>query len=256
MSMGQGFYGNFSVKKVILSRGRADTICTHLLVPNCDLLCVESEYEAYKVRCGSKVGKIKTIPDEIVGIAKIRNWILDHWRNKVLFMMDDDVDSLIRMGEGTGIVTKDPEIIEQVIDNTARCAMDAGCHVFGFNLTPDIRKFRENVPFRFATWVDTTWGVIGRDLRFDENQFVKEDFDYCLASLKRHRIIWTDARYYFSHKSRSNKGGLTMYRTDEREKADFDYLKLKWGRHVAVRDAKGTVKLFTNVRRKQAIGKT
>lgn len=253
--MEQGFYKNFSVKKVILSRGRWDTMLSHLILKKPDLLVCESEYEKYVAMVGDRVGIIKTIPDSVNKIAAIRNWILDKWDDEIVFMLDDDCESMIRIGEGKYVTTSDPDIIEQVIDNTALCARDAGAKVFGLNLTYDVRKFQENQPFKFNTWVDTTWGIIGRDIRFDENQHVKEDFDYCLASLLKHRIIWCDRRYHIVHKSRTNRGGMTLHRTTAKEAADLAYLQVKWGRHIQVSKCKGTVRLHTNVRRRQVIGK-
>jgi len=253
--MEHAFYKNFSVKKVILSRGRWDTISSHLILVKPDLLVCESEYDKYVTAVGDRMACIKTIPDAIVKIAAIRNWILDHWDDEVVFMLDDDCESMITIGEGKYVTVSDPVLIEQMIDNTAICARDAGARVFGFNLTYDVRKFHENEPFKFNTWVDTTWGIIGRELRFDENQFVKEDFDYCLASLLKHRVIWCDRRYHIVHRSRTNKGGMTLHRTTAKEAADLSYLQVKWGRHISVGRSKNIIKLHTNVRRRQAIGK-
>jgi len=237
---------------VILSRGRWDTITTPNLIPNATLVVTDEEREKYDHLKGL-VSEIVEIPASLLGMPKIRNWILDRFDEEALFMADDDLESVHVMTHEKGMFIFDPVLVEQIIDNLYICARDAGAKLFGFGMNHKPVGFNENNPFRMVTWIDQGWGIIGRDLRFDEHQFVKEDLDLCLSSIMRHRIIWSDQRYVWVGEKRGNKGGLTQFRTARNDKDDLDYLQRKWGRYLGVKRKQSVIGLSVNVRRKQPL---
>lgn len=201
----------------------------------------------------SKLSEIVEIPAEIIGMAKIRNWILDRFDEEAIFMADDDLESVHVMTHKKGLFLYDPVQVEQIIDNLYICARDAEAHVFGFGINQKPVGFHENQPFRFCTWLDQGWGIIGRDLHFDEHQFVKEDLDLCMSSIMKHRIIWADHRYAWVGKKRVNKGGLTQFRTARNNQEDLAYLQRKWGKYLSVTKKKAVLGLSVAVSRKQPL---
>lgn len=249
--MGHAFYKNFSMRKVILSRGRWDTITSHRLIPTATLVVTDLERPLYEERVGGKVAEIVEIPDAIHGIAKVRNWIIDRFDEECVFMLDGDMSGVNARTHEHGRTITDPEIIEQIVDNTYICARDVGAKVFGYGTSPKAYDFHGNKPFQMHAWVNGAIGIIGREVRFDEHQKVKEDVDLCLASLMKHRILWQDNRYYWLAKRRTNHGGMSMYRTMEKDQADAEYLKRKWGKYIDFVSRKGVMGVHVGVPRRQ-----
>jgi len=237
---------------VILSRGRWETITTHKLIPNATLVVTNEERAKYEHLKGD-VADIVEIPASLYGMAKIRNWILDKFDEESIFMADDDLESIQVMTHEKALFIYDPAQVEQIIDNLYICAKDAGAKVYGLSINRNPACFYGNQPFKLCTWVDQGWGIIGRDLRFDEHQFVKEDIDLCLQSIMKDRIIWSDNRYAWVGKKRFNKGGLTNYRTNKNDMEDLAYLQRKWGKYLNVNRRKSVIGLGIAVRRKQPL---
>jgi len=210
------------------------------------------ERPLYEKAVGPSVAEIVEIPDALHGIARVRNWIIDRFEDECVFMADDDLLALHARTHEMNRVIQDPEIIEQILDNTYLCARDAGARVWGFGTSGKPLDYRANKPFQLHLWVNQAWGLIGREVRFDEHQRVKEDADLCLASLLRHRIIWQDNRYYWVAKRRTNRGGLTAERTMAKEQADMAYLKRKWGKYIGFVNRKGVVGISFRVPRRQS----
>lgn len=212
------------------------------------MLVPESERDEY-----ARVlpNQILTVPDDVCGLGALRNWILDHFEDETVIMLDDDVDKLYCL---TGALTKqvnDPDEVAWVLFNTAVMAKDAGCSVFGYSQT-DIRKFNGTDPFALCGWVGCVIGVIGRKLRFRDDAF-KVDIDFCLKSLLVDRIVWIDTRYKFNQKRDTNSGGNALFRTQEKFKASVDSLVKRWGRFLSVKWKQTQISIKLNVPRKQSL---
>jgi hypothetical protein len=236
------------MQKIILSRGRHNVITTHEILKDPILVVPESEVELY---AWTQV-PIIPIPDEKRGLAAVRNWILDNIEGD-LIMFDDDVTQLVNLTHKGPENYKDKDIIEEVLKNTYECALGAGVHVFGFNQKNDVRKFRSYQPFQLCAWVGCVVGFIGRKHRFDENNKLKVDIDYCLQTLLEERIVWMDERWAFCQKRDNNAGGNSIYRTRERQYAEMDYLKKKWGSYLHISYSKSKESISIAVQRRQGI---
>jgi glycosyltransferase involved in cell wall biosynthesis len=233
---------------VILSRGRSKLISTYKIIKDPIVVVPQSEYEAYKKSTG--LTSIIRIPDKIKGLAKVRNWALDHFRERVVVMLDDDITKVWCISHEKGYNITDPATINQIIDNTARCCIEAGARVFGFNQAWDVRKFKANNPFKLTGWIGGVIGVVGRRLRFDETNKLRVDVDFCLQNMLENRIIWKEDRFSFVQQRFSNVGGNSIFRTADADKTERDYLKRKWGAYVIFAKTKVGITIKTEVPRK------
>ena len=76
-----------------MSRNRQRSITTHRLFPSATLVVPESEISSYAHIPLEKVG----IPDAISGVSAVRNWIVAHFPEECLVMMDDDISAAMCM---------------------------------------------------------------------------------------------------------------------------------------------------------------
>lgn len=237
------------LKKIIISRGRSESISTHRLLNDFIIVCPESEAELYK-----KVDpRVETIPDKIVGLAAVRNWIMDNYKEDILFI-DDDISCFTSVCGIRAKKINDKEAVDQILDNLYSNAKEAGARVFGLNQsTSDARKYNPHQPFLMKGWVGTVIGVIGKELKFDERNKIRVDVDFCLQSLMHDRFIWVDNRFSFTCARNTNLGGNAMVRSEERLKKEKDYLKRKWGKHIIIGKVKKTDSVRVNVEREERI---
>lgn len=237
------------MKVVIPSKNRADTIeegALHLF-PDAIVCVAESERDDY----------LKVVPanqlllhsDDVTGIAPIRQWILDNVDDEVVVQCDDDVSEVISLIGMTTRKIKDVDSIKAIVMQAAECASDAGCSVFGFNQSWDVRKFNFLKPFKNCLWVGGLIGIVGRRIKYDTSLKLRADIDFCLQSLLVDRIIWQDSRFAFVHKRWKGKGGNSTNRSAERHKAEIDYLKRKWGKYLQIEELENDFRLRINVDR-------
>ena len=89
MSTERDFLNEYSIKLLILSRGRSQTITTTEILPDfVEVLVPESEAAAYRAAVKNP---ILTIPDNIIGLGQVRNWVLRHFDERIIVMLDDDL---------------------------------------------------------------------------------------------------------------------------------------------------------------------
>lgn len=177
---------NLDIRIIILSRSRSNTISTHEIFPEwVEILVPDNEVEDYK-----KVVKnpILSIPSSIHGLGRVRNWVLDNFKEETIIMIDDDISGVRCNTKDVARVINDKEEILQILINTAVMAKDAGCHCFGY-AQRDVRFFNGTEPFSLCTWVGCVIGVIGRKYRFRDDKF-KVDIDFCMQNILVDRIIW------------------------------------------------------------------
>ncbi|MEY8230195.1 hypothetical protein AALA82_01050 [Oscillospiraceae bacterium 50-16] len=239
----------YSIKLLILSRGRSQTITTTEILPDfVEVLVPESEEAAYRAAVKNP---ILTIPDNIIGLGRVRNWVLQHFEERIIVMLDDDLIRLYCLTAKKARPITDPEEITQVIINAAVMADDAGLHCFGFSQT-DIRKFNGCEPFKLTGWVGGVIGVIGRQYTFRDDKY-KVDIDFCMKNMLVDRILWIDDRYCFYQLRDNNVGGNSAFRTQEEYEASTESLVEKWKGYLTKSTHASQVFLRTKVKRKQDI---
>jgi len=221
---------------------------TDLLPEYIEILVPKSEKDAYAAWYPNP---ILTIPDAEEVLGRVRNWVLDHFTEETVIMIDDDIERVYLLELERSQQVKDPGKLLQILINTAVMAHDLGAHCFGYTQT-DIRKYRGCEPFKMLGWVGGIVGVIGREYRFRDDKY-KVDIDYCLQNLLKDRIIWQDARYYFYQSRDDNAGGNSIWRTKEGFAASIESLKQKWKGCIKVSYNASQVSIKLNFDRRRRI---
>ena len=244
--MDANYWNLLDVEFVIISRGRSDTITSHRLFPYATLCVPKSESKDY----AHIPLKQKHVPDNVKGLGPVRNWVLDTFKNEVVVMIDDDV---MKLRAACGLHTRnitDPEMIRQIVYRTAVCAKDLGTSCFGFSQNPNATHYKASEPFSFVGYGGGVIGVVGRKHRFIENMF-KVDVDFCLQVMMEDRVVWIDNQYSFVQHRNRNKGGNSLFRTKEKQDAEIEGLRKKWGAHFRYEESKAGEKTTILVQRRQ-----
>lgn len=221
-------YEDLDIRFIIISSGRYKTITSHLLFPYATLLVPEAQKECY---AHVKVKDLRTVPDDIIGLGPLRNWVLRNFKEEFVVMIDDDIKHLWCISQEFGYKVTKPQEIYDVIESAALCAKDIGTSFFGFNQGWDVRKYKPDTPFKLTGWAGGVIGVVGRRHRFLQCNLFKVDIDFCLEVLLHDRVVWLDNRFSFVQIRESNKGGNSVFRTADKVRNELDILKRKWGRH-------------------------
>ena len=114
-------------------------------------ICVaESEKEVYVL---GGCGNVTTHPDDISGVGKIRQWVLDNFSENVIVMADDDVSHAWCSMYRSGFAITEPTAVFEILANAANVTLDLGLHVFGFSQSWDVRKYNATKPLNLCGWV-------------------------------------------------------------------------------------------------------
>ena len=249
-----------TLRVVIPSKGRQGLIgkAALRLFPDATVTVAESEVAAYAgvtYPDGRRLISEEQLvphPDDVSGIGPIRQWVLDHFDDECIVMVDDDVYELVLLVHYVPRKMSQPEVVRQVVHNAANVAQGIGAPVFGFNQAWDVRKFRPFEPFSLNSWAGGVIGIIGRDLRYDPNLRLRADIDFCLQALQRKRITFIELRFSFMHRRFGVAGGNASNRSSRRNEEEIAYLQRKWGDHLKVADKKTTTRLSIHVPRRQS----
>jgi len=130
------------------------------------VLVDEAERDAYR----KVVSKARLLVHPgLTTLSAIRNNMLDQVKSDVLVTADDDVVNLKAMVGWYARSKPDPDVVRDVLQVTAQCALDAGCSLFGFNQNSNSQHYKPFDPIKLVGWVGSVFGFVGdHGLRFDE----------------------------------------------------------------------------------------
>lgn len=239
---------SFSLRHLIMSRSRAQTITTHRLFPKATLVVPESQVADYR-RHGLKT---KAVPDDLTGVSSIHNWMVANFSEDVKVMLCDDLTDCVYLF-GTKTRRLSAEEIAAMVHNTAACCVGAGARLFGWSQTPDPMKLQRNEPFGLNRWVGGGLGFVGQKGGWDELLKCKCDVDACLTQLLTNRIVWQDSRYHFLQSRDTKLGGNSTLKTAARVEAERAYLKRKWKAHISFGTYRSQDRIAVHVNRRQRI---
>jgi len=216
----------------IPSYKRAENCITAQIFKKGVICCHEFEVEEYKKH---NKNEIKSIPDELKGkgMAVIRNWILDNFKDEEILMLDDDIEAVGYYENCEQYLMNEQEFYA-FVDMAFRMTKEVGTKLWGLNLQFDKKFYREYSPFSLSSVVlGPCFGVIkDKGVRFDEQLGLKEDYDYSLQVLNKYRKILRFNKYHYVCGHIKVKGGCASYRTSDKELEQAQKFQAKWGSRI------------------------
>jgi len=166
-----------TVKLVIPTKGRAQTITSHKFIDNCIICVSKSEHDLYKQH--NPDAEYLVHPDNIVGLPAKRQWIYDKCKN--VFMLDDDLKGMIRLTQKPGETQKmDSELCYYVIQSAANVARMMGCYMFGFSNWVKPEHYHGHTPFSMNGFINGAgMGLLAGaspELKFNSLLIASNDF--------------------------------------------------------------------------------
>ncbi len=214
------------------SHGRAGRVRVLEVIPDIPLCVAESQAPAYEAAHPGV--ELIVHPDEIVGIAPKRQWLLDKYDE--VFMFDYDVKGVINLGAPPGEKAKfGPQEIRDRVYRLFDVARRIDAYAVGFSSYGDPTLYRPHRPFA------TTGFLSGHALGLRQSPKVKMPYpsapwlltdDLYVSALTQfhHRKIWRDDSVGISAaKTWTGTGGMATHRTWDRVIENERYLKGLFG---------------------------
>ena len=200
----------------------------------------ESEADQYRKNGNAVV----VCPDAVQGNkCRVMNWILDRAEAAGLrgvLMLDDDVQFIARYDKRVDRKLNDAEFAHFVW-NGFQMAEDCGVYLWGVNIMPDKMSYRENTPLGFVKYIGGPFQAVrcGVGLRYDERLSLKDDYDFTLQNLNKHRRTLRFNQYHYGARQNEQTGGDATYRTVDEEKRQNELMIRKWGGRIVQHDMLG-----------------
>ena len=221
---------------------RPKAVTTQAYLPFVTYIVAESEAESYR----SEGHGVEVCPDSVQGnVSRVRNWILDQafgeWNLDGVVQIDDDVSGILRWYHGKH-QKFDADDVQAFAERAFILAGDGGTALWGLNPTPSSKwAYCEHTPFCFTKYIPSPFfGVLKTDIRFDERLSLKEDFDFTLQVVNRHRRALRFNGYGCVSDQHGKAGGCATYRTVEREREQLSLLQNTWGRDIVKTDTRAS----------------
>lgn len=227
------------VATVCMSYQRAGRIRTHLAVRPLILCVTESEADAYAKAYPDN--EIVAHPDDVKGFCPTRNWVFDRFGD--VFVMDDDLTEMRRVYDPDQKPHMTAEEAYDAIQATAYVARQAGAKLWGFANYTMSYAYDVFQPFKTTGLVNgMSQGLFAdSDMRLPNDPYLFGS-DYFLAGLNayKYRYIWVETRFgFYQVKTFRNEGGLSGFRTLERERLSVEFLQRQFGSDVVRLKGKG-----------------
>lgn len=217
---------------------RASTAISHKLFKpeRFNYVVRENEAAAY-THHGANIIKIPE-SSGVSNIANTRNWILENKISEFIVMVDDDLRHIEYIHKREHMKLSVDEIDDMMIKGF-QMAVDCGSGMWGINCQTDPRFYKINKPFCFSNIVLGPFvAILDCSLRYDENLFLKEDYDMFLQQMNKHRKVLRLDMYAYACDHQKLAGGCQAHRTNSEEKKQFDLLQKKWGSDLVKRNFK------------------
>jgi len=226
---------------IIPSAGRSGSVLTRIA----DAILFVPESEAADYRAANPGHEIATHPgDAHANLAAKRNDIIARWGDA--FQVDDDIAFVSRLHlPGNNRDTHlSPIEARDLIQKTARQAKMAGCHLYGFNNTPNAKHYYPHKPISLTSYINASaFGLwASPKLYFTERTTAAESHWINLLNAYMHRKCWADMRYCFVQSPNSTffrPGGQTAHRTLDSELKDTLFLRRMFGQAVRAKRVRG-----------------
>lgn len=217
---------------IIVSHKRANNVLTTKAIDKCILCVPESQADDY--RQNNPGVEILAHPDDVIGLSPKRQWILEKMGD--CFQVDDDVLFVKR------VYVKDykkhplrltPEEAYNLIQDEYEIVKQTKAKLFGFNRMANPLGYSGGEPVMMNKYIcGGGLGIIADGNLFfpDFPYFVGEDYWINALNAYYNRYSYIDARFAFEfQETEARAGGCSDYRTEERRKETYFFLKQKFG---------------------------
>ncbi len=217
----------------VASYKRAGMISTDTVIRNCKIVVPESQGEDYRRGEIYNGAEIVTCPDEADGnLCRKRNWILDQAESEWVLIVDDDYRYIGMVEEGMGR-RLDLDGVDRMLEIGFTLCSDLGTTMWGINVQVDPKFYREYSPFSLLSPILGPFqAFVGQDLRYDEDLFLKEDYDLWLRTVYRQRKTLRLNKYHYMVDHLKQIGGQVANRTMIEEERQLKRLREKFGGDV------------------------
>lgn len=191
-------------------------------------------------------------PDGIQGnVARVRNYILDEMFKAgfdAVCIIDDDMKGIGRY-DADGKYGKNEKMLTaqdfmRFLEINSRVCLEWGYKLWGINCNFDLMGYRQYTPFSTVSFVGGPFSVhLKNPIRYDEDLPLKEDYDLTIQHCQEYRGVLRLNMYHYYVKQAENTGGCATYRTNKREKEQFQLLQKKWGSSIVKAD-KGSKRAY------------
>jgi hypothetical protein len=204
----------------IPSKGRAGKVKSTDVLTQAVLFVPESE-AIYYGRSNPKQS-IVAVPDDVKGITRTRNWILDNTQDLRVIMVDDDVKNQgwVKLGESKSKHKKMTEAEWRITASQLfEVTEDLGWKVWGVATQGATRSVYPYKPILTRSYLTASFMGIVNDgtYRFDESFRVKEDYEIGLRHAKQFGGIVAARHCYWENSHWLDEGGCSDYRTGQIE---------------------------------------
>ncbi len=212
----------------IKSYKRPGRVRTFDIIPFAHIWIPESQAEEYSHYYDED--SLVIISDEQDGnLSRKQNAILDNSPCKWTLILDDDISG-IGVWNGGEHYYLDLDEIRTLILQGFILADDVGAELWGLNQNKDPLCYRPYSPFNFlAPILGPFHGHLSPTLRYDESVLGKDDYDFYLQNIRKHRRVLRLNKYHYIHDHAKEPGGFVSMRTKEKEKAGVQRMREKWG---------------------------
>lgn len=204
----------------IPSKGRAGKVKTSDILPSAVLFVPKREQGYYKL--SNPKQRIIAVPDDVKGITKTRNWILENTDDARIIMVDDDVkmQGWVKLWKEKSTHKKMTEADwVQTSCSLFDVAEDLGWKLWGVATQSAPRSVYPYKPFLTRSYITASFMGIVNDgtYRFDESFPVKEDYEIGLRHAKEFGGIVAARHCYWENSHWTDEGGCADYRTGRME---------------------------------------
>jgi hypothetical protein len=204
----------------IPSKGRAGAVKSQRLLPAAHVFVPELEVDAYR-RAGAQ--NVVGVPNEIRGITRTRNWILDYTDDRWVLMVDDDVKAagwVQLQSEKSKHRKLTPDDWTAEIVKLFDLTESLQYRIFGVATQSAPRSVYPYKPFLWRSYVTASFMGIVNDgrTRFDEAYPVKEDYELNLRCIVEDGGVVCARHIYWENSHWTDDGGCKDYRSDKMER--------------------------------------
>ncbi len=219
----------------IPSKGRPFKSKSKELLKSAKLFVPESEYDLY-----NKIypNDIIAVPNEVKGITKTRNWILNNSEYKYIVFVDDDLKDcgywISRNDKRVKVKIDNENIIINEFVKLFEVCDDLNYKIWGLKTEGSKISQHDEKPFVFLTYVTAScMGIVNdKEFLFDENYLLKEDYEIGLRHIEKKGGVIGARHFHWENEHWGVNGGCGDYRDDLMERKMINKLIRQYPKYV------------------------